>query len=150
MNKEEIVDLLYKSTWRKNPILTLSEARTYFAKNTSIQCKYSADHHAIIFVTDYLFGYRELENDKMNRRGPVLRFNEFFVSKSCSTNSRVAPRPGLEDGVVDTLDKWMFVFHPNPWTLSMGKPRGIENTVRVIESVEEFADFLIENKLIDY
>lgn len=52
---------------------------------------------SIFFYTnDHCFGYGVLEKD--------------FVS--CTTNIpiRVSPRPGLEDGIVDTLDKYEQVF----------------------------------------
>ena len=78
----------------------------------------------LFFPNDYCFSLGERKGVDYERLLP----NEFVASSSnISGRYKVVPRPGLEDGLVNTLDKLMFLHYKD---------------FRIIESIQELCDFM--------
>jgi hypothetical protein len=78
----------------------------------------------LFFPNDYCFSIGERKGADYERLLP-----DEFVSSSSTISDRhmVVPRPGLEDGIVNTLDKLLFLHYKD---------------YRIIESIEELVDFM--------
>ena len=72
-----------------------------------------SDRSVFFYTNDHRFGYGILGKD--------------FVPYSTALPMRVAPRPGLENGIIDTLGKYELVF---------------ENDTRCIESIDVLIDYV--------
>lgn len=99
LTRQEIAEKLKNAVGQKS-ISTI----TYTGKNGD---------SVMFFTDDHCFGH------------PVLP--KCFVSSTTSFPISVKERPGIEDGWVDSPDKYILVFHQND---------------RLIETVDELVDFL--------
>lgn len=86
------------------PGLITKEAAVERARNHSRYEVYSSlKDKAFFFVNDYCYG--------LNRVAGKLP--ERWVPCSFGLPTRVVPREGLESGIVQTIDEWIFIFERN-------------------------------------
>jgi hypothetical protein len=83
---------------------------------TSISNRYD-ENEVLFFSDDHCFGVGVLPDG--------------WVSSSSTLPNTVVPREGLEDGIVNTVDKNLFIFHKQ---------------ARVIQSIEELVEYLNQTK----
>lgn len=92
-------------------VLSKKEAGEHF--NGGVSVITNVDTQDFFFTDDYCLGVDYLPDD--------------WVPSTTQLPRRVAPRETLPDGIVDTLDKYILIFHPKG---------------RLIETVEELIDTL--------
>lgn len=92
-------------------VLSKKEAGEHFCRSVTVIT--NVDTQDFFFTDDYCLGVGYLPDD--------------WVPCTTQLPTHVVPRENLPDGVVDTLDKYILVFHPEG---------------RLIESVDELIDLL--------
>lgn len=106
--------------------LTLEQARKHCEQNHEVishSYTYGGDQ-CIVFSDCHSYGYLDSQNQLLG-----------FCPSTESLPSMVVPRPGLETGVVKTLDDWIHVF-ANP-----------EKGVTIISNFDEFVKFIDERDI---
>lgn len=112
MHYTDILNALKADNHNPHPILTIEQARELYDKSEFIEDVSCSVRKVVYFTNDhYSFG------------------NHLF--KGCSgithTHLHVTPRPEIEDGIVDSLDKFIKVFYAD---------------FVIIQSIEQLAAFI--------
>lgn len=114
------------SQYESRGFLTLEEAKEYSrTRGSIISHTYFKDGTEYKWFSDgHLYGYLDVENQLAG-----------CVPCTSSLGTRVAPRPGLESGIINNFDDWLLVYH-RP---DLGE--------KLITDFNEFIRFIDENNL---